>query len=115
MSEKSRAVEADLVYVRVFLDGVLFNHWAAITVDEDPGSSTCRLQIPWTPLYRRRQWEGASLTIWFGTDRVRKLFGEDPALAMAFVNQYTNDFARAVVSRMWETGDEIWVRYVTGF
>lgn len=47
--------------------------------------------------------------------RAVELFRQDPAQAKAFVNAYSNDFARSVVRRMWETGDEIWVRYVTGF
>jgi dipeptidase len=48
-------------------------------------------------------------------ERAAELFRHDPDLASAFVNEYSNDFARAVVRRMWETGDQIWLRYVTGF
>jgi hypothetical protein len=44
-----------------------------------------------------------------------ELYKEDPKKAIEFVNGYSNDFARAVVSRMWEVGDELWTKYTNGF
>ncbi|KPK73750.1 MAG: peptidase [Phycisphaerae bacterium SM23_30] len=44
-----------------------------------------------------------------------KLYYEDPDRARQFVNDYSNDFARAVVQRMWDLGDELWSKYVRGF
>jgi len=43
------------------------------------------------------------------------LFQENPKDAIEFLNAYSNGFARSVVDRMWEVGDEIWLRYVSGF
>ena len=42
-------------------------------------------------------------------------FQEDPMKAIDFLNAYSNGFARSVVDRMWEVGDEIWLKYVSGF
>jgi hypothetical protein len=47
--------------------------------------------------------------------RALELYREDPQQAIEFLNDYSNDFARAVVDRMWEAGDTLWMRYVTGF
>ena len=44
-----------------------------------------------------------------------QLYRDDPQKALEFVNAYSNDFARAVVNRMWEVGDELWTRYTNGF
>ena len=43
------------------------------------------------------------------------LFQQDPQQAIEFLNAYSNGFARSVVDRMWEVGDEIWLKYVSGF
>jgi len=43
------------------------------------------------------------------------LFQENPKDAIEFLNAYSNGFARSVVDRMWEVGDEIWLKYVSGF
>jgi dipeptidase len=48
-------------------------------------------------------------------ERALALYQEDPRQAIEFVNAYTNGFARSVVDRMWEVGDEIWLKYVSGF
>ena len=48
-------------------------------------------------------------------ERALALYQEDPKQAIEFVNAYTNGFARSVVDRMWEVGDEIWLKYVSGF
>ncbi len=47
--------------------------------------------------------------------RAVELFREDPAGAEAFVNSYSNGFARLVLDRMWQAGDELWTRYKSGF
>jgi len=44
-----------------------------------------------------------------------ELFRQDPQRAIEFLNAYSNDFARAVVDRMWDVGDTIWMQYVRGF
>jgi dipeptidase len=43
------------------------------------------------------------------------LFRQDPKLAIEFLNAYSNGFARSVVDRMWEVGDDILLKYVSGF
>ncbi|MGD2123894.1 MAG: C69 family dipeptidase [Gemmatimonadota bacterium] len=43
------------------------------------------------------------------------LFRENPTAAIELLNAYSNGFARSVVDRMWEVGDEIWLKYVSGF
>jgi dipeptidase len=43
------------------------------------------------------------------------LYRQDPKLAIEFLNAYSNGFARSVVDRMWEVGDEILLKYVSGF
>ncbi len=43
------------------------------------------------------------------------LYQRDPQQAIEFVNAYSNGFARSVVARMWEVGDQIWLKYVSGF
>lgn len=43
------------------------------------------------------------------------LYEQDPRAAVEFLNAYSNGFARSVVDRMWEVGDQIWLRYVSGF
>lgn len=47
--------------------------------------------------------------------RAEELYNQDPQLAAEFVNAYSNDFARSVLLKMWETGDLLWSRYVNGF
>ncbi len=47
--------------------------------------------------------------------RAVALFEQDPQRAIEFLNAYSNGFARSVVDRLWEVGDEIWLRYVSGF
>ena len=47
--------------------------------------------------------------------KASELYRQDPEKAKEFVNAYTNDFARAVVHKMWEVGDELWTRYTRGF
>jgi len=47
--------------------------------------------------------------------KATELYRQNPEKAKEFVNAYTNDFARAVVHRMWEVGDELWTRYTRGF
>ncbi|MFO7769337.1 MAG: C69 family dipeptidase [bacterium] len=48
-------------------------------------------------------------------ERAMALYEQDPQQAMEFLNAYSNNFARAVVDRMWEVGNRIWLRYVSGF
>ncbi len=48
-------------------------------------------------------------------EQARVLYEQDPRAAIEFLNAYSNSFARSVVDRMWEVGDEIWLRYVSGF
>jgi hypothetical protein len=43
------------------------------------------------------------------------LYQEDPKQAVEFLNACTNGFARSVVDRVWEVGDEIRLKYVSGF
>ena len=47
--------------------------------------------------------------------RATELYRQNPQEAVEFLNAYSNDFARAVVQRMWEIGDTIFLRYVSGF
>ncbi|MFC1556977.1 dipeptidase [candidate division KSB1 bacterium] len=47
--------------------------------------------------------------------KASELYGQDPEKAREFVNAYSNDFARAVVHKMWDVGDELWTRYTRGF
>jgi len=48
-------------------------------------------------------------------ERAVELFAADPDEAISFVNSYSNSFARLVLDRMWEAGDELWNRYRSGF
>jgi hypothetical protein len=38
-----------------------------------------------------------------------------PRITCPALNACSNGFARSVVDRMWEVGDEIWLKYVSGF
>ncbi len=48
-------------------------------------------------------------------ERAVELYAEDPAAAEEFVNSYSNSFARLVLDRMWEAGDELWNLYRSRF
>jgi len=48
-------------------------------------------------------------------ERALALYQRDPQQAIEFVNAYSNGFARAVVDRMWDVGDQVWLKYVSGF
>jgi len=43
------------------------------------------------------------------------LYQHDPQQAIEFLNAYSNGFARAVVDRIWDVGDQIWSKYASGF
>ena len=43
------------------------------------------------------------------------LFNRDPVKAKEYLTAYSNDFARAMVHKYWELGDELWVNYTRGF
>ncbi len=44
-----------------------------------------------------------------------ELYKKDPDKAKEFLTSYSNDFARAVILRLWEVGDQLWTKYVRGF
>jgi dipeptidase len=43
------------------------------------------------------------------------LFNRDPALAEAFLTEYTHRLANETVDRYWQLGDELWVRFNNSF
>lgn len=47
--------------------------------------------------------------------RFAELHKEDPAKAKKYLTQYTNDFARAAMSKYWELGDKFWSMFARGF
>lgn len=77
----SRQLHAEIVELRVRLDGILFRQWSTVQLDEEPSSATCRITIPWTPRLKVERLRGMHVFIAWATGRVRKLFGEDPGEA----------------------------------
>ncbi len=47
--------------------------------------------------------------------RMIKLLKEDRQKALAFITSYVNNFARAVLHKYWELGDNFWSLYTDGF
>jgi len=47
--------------------------------------------------------------------KAAELYKEDPMLAREYLTRYSNDFARAAVSKWWDLGDELWVKFRWGF
>ncbi len=48
-------------------------------------------------------------------DRQNTLKGQPTQEARQYLTRYSNDFARAVVTRWWELGDELWVKFRWSF
>jgi len=48
-------------------------------------------------------------------DRENTLKGQPSEEARRYLTRYSNDFARAVVSRWWELGDDLWVKFRWSF
>ena len=42
------------------------------------------------------------------------LYRSDPAKAKEFLTKYSGDFARALTTRSWEVGDELWMVFARG-
>ena len=47
--------------------------------------------------------------------KAQDLYKDNPEELKKFLTQYTNDFARAAMSKDWELGDLFWTMFTRGF
>jgi len=60
----------------------------------------------------QEEWEGKAFSRVDSTDKVAlELYKKDPAEAIVYLTDYSNNLANAVVNAWWKLGDDLLVKY----
>lgn len=73
-------MQEDIIFVRVFIEGVYFPYPEHISVSEGEGMVTATLSVPNSNKLRAEEWVAKKVHIFWANKRVIELFGSDPGV-----------------------------------